>query len=99
MRESKLKLLKTGWKPTGWLKYIPKTRISGRGYKMIGSKREHQVIIEKIIGRKLQKGEIIHHKNLNKSDNRISNLQLMNRSEHMKLHNKLRKCQYNLQTV
>ncbi len=32
------------------------------------------------------KGEIIHHKNEDKTDNRLGNLQIMSRSEHSKLH-------------
>jgi len=34
----------------------------------------------------IPKGYIIHHKNSNRADNRITNLQAMTRSEHMALH-------------
>jgi len=49
---------------------------------------EYTYIMEQHIGRKLTKGEVIHHINGNVNDNKIDNLQLMTVSEHMKLHAK-----------
>jgi len=40
--------------------------------------------MEKYLGRKLLKEEIIHHINRDKLDNRIENLEIVNRSSHMK---------------
>jgi predicted DNA-binding protein (UPF0251 family) len=53
--------------------------------------REHDYIMEKHIGRALTKDEVVHHINGIKTDNRLENLQLMTRAEHMKLHCILRK--------
>jgi hypothetical protein len=38
------------------------------------------------LGRKLSPNEVVHHKNEDYTDDRIENLEVMTRSEHMKLH-------------
>lgn len=49
--------------------------------------KKHRYIIEKIIGRTLNKKEIIHHINGDKQDNRIENLYICkDRTEHTKIH-------------
>ena len=58
----------------------------GRSGQKRNYRREHRLIMESFLGRKLLKNEIVHHKNHNKLDNRIKNLVIMTRSEHMKLH-------------
>lgn len=47
---------------------------------------EHRLVMEKCINRLLNKNEVVHHKNHNRQDNRIENLQLMTVSEHARLH-------------
>lgn len=46
----------------------------------------HVITMERLIGRRLEKNEVVHHKDGNKRNNAISNLVLMTRSEHARLH-------------
>jgi len=50
---------------------------------------KHRLVAEKTIGRLLNKGEDVHHKNLDKYDNDPNNLIAMSSSEHSKLHARL----------
>ena len=64
-----------------------------RGYYVISlqgkRKYEHHYIWEKI-NDVIPKGHVIHHKNHNKLDNDIDNLELMTSKDHLKLHAKER---------
>lgn len=48
--------------------------------------KEHRLVMEKKLGRKLGKHELVHHRNQNRQDNRLWNLVLMNRETHGFLH-------------
>ena|SRR5690606_29412701 len=52
---------------------------------------EHTLVIEKHLGRLPGKGEVVHHINGDKHDNRIENLYLCNISEHKAAHWSLEK--------
>jgi hypothetical protein len=47
---------------------------------------EHHVIYWQVYGVTIKAGEIIHHKNGNRLDNRPENLELLTASDHMKQH-------------
>jgi len=64
-------------KPNGYIE-ITMGENKGRG--------QHVVFMEESIGRKLFSNECVHHIDHNRSNNELSNLQLMTRSEHARMH-------------
>ena len=58
---------------------------SGR-YHQKNGQYEHRTIMEEHLGRKLTKNEIVHHKDGDKHNNSIDNLQIMSRQEHSRMH-------------
>ncbi len=57
-----------------------------KGYVKKEGKHEHRVVMEKILGRKLKNGEIVHHIDENKHNNHPSNLKLWNQKDHARYH-------------
>lgn len=67
----------TSLKPSG---YVEITRGPNKG------RLQHVVVMEVLIGRPLAPHECVHHKDENRSNNDPSNLELLTRSEHSRLH-------------
>jgi hypothetical protein len=61
--------------------------INSDGYVMVatGKKRATQVM-EEYLGRELLPGEEVHHKNRIKIDDQIENLEVLTKSDHMRIH-------------
>jgi hypothetical protein len=65
-----------------------------KGYKKYSNsgKSVHRHVAERKLGRKLRKGEVVHHKNRTKTDNRRSNLQVFrSQKAHHEHHKKSKK--------
>ncbi len=75
-----------------WFKKNKGYGVDKKGYAVvhIGSnhyQRQHRLVMERYLGRKLKVYEVVHHKDRNKLNNNIDNLVLMTKKEHDKLHN------------
>lgn len=83
-RESKYRILHQG---KYWLVVCPNHPFADRK----GYVREHRLIMEKFLGRILDREELVHHINMDTLDNNIENLMVISRGEHARLHHNLKK--------
>lgn len=72
-----------GWRYCGRKQQYREIYIGNKKYR-----REHIIVMEKHLGRSLLPSEEIHHIDGNGLNNNLSNLQLMTKSEHLKLEHK-----------
>jgi len=70
--------------------YKPRRARRKNGYIYLGRRREHCIVAEKMLGRLLAKGEIVHHVNGDKGDNLEENLVVCgSTAEHNRIHGQL----------
>lgn len=55
-------------------------------YRKVHGRHEHRTVAERLLGRPLLPGEIVHHKDHDKRNNRPDNLEVMTQAEHARLH-------------
>lgn len=63
-----------------------RNRGSGKYYIKVNGVHHHRIVAEKMLGRPLRPGEVVHHIDGNKRNNDPTNLKVMTQSEHIREH-------------
>lgn len=66
--------------------YVQKYKPSSPEARDDGYVAVHRDVASRKIGRPLRSNEVVHHRDGNKRNNRASNLQVMTRKQHWKIH-------------
>jgi hypothetical protein len=66
-------------------------RYISHGYWVVKRKLEHRRVMEKFLGRKLSRLELVHHINGDRLDNNIENLKIVSAKEHNEIHAEIRR--------
>lgn len=61
-----------------------------------GRIREHVLVVERHLKRALKKGEVVHHVDGDKTNNKLSNLQVMSKAEHNECHGRIEEVVFQL---
>ncbi len=65
---------------------VQRFRGEGKSYVKFLGRHAHRIAAEEKLGRALKRGEIVHHINGDRRDNRHENLEVMTQSDHIKIH-------------
>lgn len=84
LKEDRFRNIKPYLSPDGYKMIFNPNPKSRRGWGTY--RKEHMIVMEEYLNRKLNKGEIIHHIDLNKTNNCLSNLYLTDSASHRHSH-------------